>query len=242
MPRADSHSMFPHTSSVQHFHLEIRNAIATATHVFIDTTFVRAATTPVHTHRSLMGIRPLRHKFRNQSTSQRSRFHSKKTRQGNGTPKLQLSHNIQLRSRVVGNQNVNHVLIRACHHSRTSSWVPSSQFVAHGNAEFIQTILGLVLRLVGLILISVLRTSPCASRQRHPKDSSPPLSTLLVNAEAPFNQLILVLRTLIIAWRSRHTRVVLLGLASCRALPGLLGQLTEHPARRLGLALDLAAL
>ena len=96
--------------------------------------------------------------------------------------------------------------------------------------------------LVHLGLISVLRTSPCAFRQRHPKDSSPPLSTLLVNAEAPFNQLLLVLRTLIIAWKSRHTRVVLLGLASCRALPGLLGQLTKHSARRLGLVLDLAAL
>ena len=33
---------------------------------------------------------------------------------------------------------------------------PFSQCVAHGNAEFLQTILGLVLRLVGLILISVL--------------------------------------------------------------------------------------
>ena len=41
---------------------------------------------------------------------------------------------------------------------------------------------------------------------------------------------------------SRHARVVLLGLASCRALTGLLGQLTEHPAQRLGLVLDLAAL
>ena len=64
-------------------------------------------------------------------------------------------------------------------------------------------------------------------------------STLLVNTEASSNQLLLfadwvVLRTLIVAWMSRHTRVVLLGLASCRALSRLLGQLTEHPAQRLG--------
>ena len=48
--------------------------------------------------------------------------------------------------------------------------------------------------------------------------------------------------SLIVAWKSRHTRVVLLGLASCRALPRLLDQLTEHPAQRLGLVLDLPAL
>ena len=41
---------------------------------------------------------------------------------------------------------------------------------------------------------------------------------------------------------SSHTRVVLLGLASCRALPRLLGQQTEHLAQRLGLVLDLPAL
>ena len=194
--------MFPHTSSVQHFQKRNRNCNPCVhRHNF------RAGRNYACSHTTILdGDTP-----RNQSTSQRSRFHSKKTRQGNGTPKLQLSHNIQLRSRIVGFQNVNHVLIRVCHHSRTSSWVPSSQFVAHGNAEFIQSILGLVLRLVGLILISVHRTPPCASRQRHPKDSSPPLSTLLVNAEASFNQLLLVLRTLIIAWKSRHTRVVLLG-------------------------------
>ena len=72
-------------------------------------------------------------------------------------------------------------------------------------------------------------------------------STLLVNTEASSNQLLLfadwvVVRTLIVAWKSRHTGVVFLGLASCRALPGLLGQLTEHLAQRLGLVLDLAAL
>ena len=44
-----------------------------------------------------------------------------------------------------------------------------------------------------------------------------------VNAEASSNQLLLfadqlVHRTLTVAWKSRHTRVVLLGLASCRAL------------------------
>ena len=72
-------------------------------------------------------------------------------------------------------------------------------------------------------------------------------SALLVNAEASSNQLLLfadqvLLRTLIVAWRSRHTRVVFLGLASCRALPGLLDQLTGHIVQRLGLVLDLAAL
>ena len=63
---------------------------------------------------------PLRHKFQNQSTSQRSRFLPKKTSESNGTPGLQLSHNIQLHLRVVGDQNVNHVLIRVRHRSRTS--------------------------------------------------------------------------------------------------------------------------
>ena len=64
-------------------------------------------------------------------------------------------------------------------------------------------------------------------------------NTLFLDAEASSNQLLLfadwvVLRTLIVAWKSRHTCVVLLGLASCRALSRLLGQLTEHPAQRLG--------
>ena len=50
-----------------------------------------------------------------------------------------------------------------------------------------------------------------------------PRTRLLLNAEASSNQLLLfagwvVLRTLIVAWKSRHSRVVLLGLASCRAL------------------------
>ena len=71
-------------------------------------------------------------------------------------------------------------------------------------------------------------------------------STLLLNTEAFSNQLLLVaawvvLGTLVVAWKSRHTRVVLHGLASCRALSKLLGQLTEHLAQWLGLALDLAA-
>ena len=69
-------------------------------------------------------------------------------------------------------------------------------------------------------------------------------STFLLGAEASSNQLLLFADgvVLIVAWKSRHTRVVLLGLASCRALTGLLGQPTEHPAQRLGLTLDLAAL
>ena len=90
------------------------------------------------------------------STSQHSRFHPKKTRQGNRTPRLQLSHNIQLRVRAVGDQDAIHVLLRVRHRSRTSPWVPFSQCVAHGNAEVLQTILGTVLRPVGLILIWVL--------------------------------------------------------------------------------------
>ena len=89
-------------------------------------------------------------------------------------------------------------------------------------------------------LASGSRTSPCASRQRHPKDLSPPLVSV-------FHQLLLfadwvVLRTLIVAWKSRHTCVFLLGLASCRALSRLPGQPTGHPVQRLGLVIDLAAL
>ena len=64
--------------------------------------------------------------IQNQSRAQRSRFHPKKTRQGNGTPGLQMSHNVQLRLRVVCDQNVNHVLIRVRHCSRTSLWVSNS--------------------------------------------------------------------------------------------------------------------
>ena len=52
---------------------------------------------------------------------------SQGTRQSNGTPRLQLSHNIQLRLRVVGDQNANHVLIRVRHRSRTSPWVSISE-------------------------------------------------------------------------------------------------------------------
>ena len=72
-------------------------------------------------------------------------------------------------------------------------------------------------------------------------------SMLLVNAEASSTELLIfadwvVLRTLIVAWKSRHTRVVLLRLASYRALPRLLCQLSEHLAQRLDLVLDIAAL
>ena len=72
-------------------------------------------------------------------------------------------------------------------------------------------------------------------------------SALLLNTEASSNQLLLVLNwvvlgTLSVAWKSRHTRVVLLGLAPCRALTKLLGQLTGHLAQRLGHVLDIAAL
>ena len=151
--------MFPHTFSLLTTSVW---KLVTVFHVLIDTTFVRAATVAIndavvfsHTHTDpCWGIRPLHHKFRNQSTSQRSRFHPKETRQGNGTPGLQLSHNIQFRSRVVSHQNAHPVRVRQC--SRTSPWVPIGQCVAHGNAEFLQTMPGFVLRLVRLILISVL--------------------------------------------------------------------------------------
>ena len=62
---------------------------------------------------------------------------------------------ISLYMKVVGDKDANHVFIRVRHRSRTSPWVPFSLCVAHGNAEFLQTVFGLVLRLVGLILISV---------------------------------------------------------------------------------------
>ena len=77
----------------------------------------------IHTH-SRWRIRSLHHKFRNQSTSQHSRFHPKKTRQSNGTPRLQLSYNIQFKVRVVGHQDANRVLIRVRHRSRNVQWVP----------------------------------------------------------------------------------------------------------------------
>ena len=80
--------MFPHTFSLLTTSVW---KLVTVFHVLIDTTFVRAATVAIndavvfsHTHTDpCWGIRPLHHKFRNQSTSQRSRFHPKETRQGN---------------------------------------------------------------------------------------------------------------------------------------------------------------
>ena len=68
---------------------------------------------------------------------------------------LQMSHNVQLRLRVVGDQNANHVLIRVRHRIRASPRVSFSEGVPSGKAVVLQTILGLVLRLVDLILISV---------------------------------------------------------------------------------------
>ena len=45
-------SMFPHTFSVQHFHLEIGNATATVINVLIHTTFVRIATVAINDERN----------------------------------------------------------------------------------------------------------------------------------------------------------------------------------------------
>ena len=70
-------------------------------------------------------------------------------------PGLQMSHNIQLRLRVVGDQNANHVLIRVRHRSRTSTrWphphlgttlplAPSEQFRTE-TTSFLTTIIHLI--------------------------------------------------------------------------------------------------
>ena len=113
------------------------NAVALVTHVSIDTTHVRFATVAFsddavvcsHTHTLMMSYSPSHHKFWNQSIR-------------------------SLRVNVVGDQHAIRVLIRARHRSRSSPRVPHSLCVSHKNAEFLQTTLGLVLRLVDLVLIS----------------------------------------------------------------------------------------
>ena len=83
----------------------------------------------------------------------------KRTRQGNGTSRLQLSNNIQLHVRVVGDQNANRVLIRVRHCSRTSPWIPFGRCVAHGNAEFLQAIQFLGVRPAHFDLLQILQTT-----------------------------------------------------------------------------------
>ena len=64
------------------------------------------------------------------------------------------THTTSLHVRVVSDQDVIHVLIRVRHRSRSSPRVSLSLCVSHNNAEFLQTALGLVLRLIDLVLIS----------------------------------------------------------------------------------------
>ena len=93
------------------------------------------------------------HRITNSRTTQRHfATSSQETRQSNGTPGLQLSRNIRFHFRVVGARDANHVLIRVRHHSRTFVSFPRSVC----NAEFLQTILDLVLQLVDLVLILAL--------------------------------------------------------------------------------------
>ena len=126
MPQAHSHQCFRTLFQLNTSTLEVGSATATATHVLIDTTFVRVATVAInddaivcsHIHRLMMANTS--HCITNSGTTQHhsvSRFHSKKSREGNGTPRLQLSHDIQLLF----------TLIRVRHCSRTSPLVPFSQ-------------------------------------------------------------------------------------------------------------------
>ena len=74
---------------------------------------------------------------------------SQETRQSNGTPGLQSSRNVQLHIRIVGARDANHVRIGVRHRFRTFVSFPRSMC----NAEFLQTILDLVLQLVDLVLV-----------------------------------------------------------------------------------------
>ena len=90
------------------------------------------------------------HCITNSRTTQRHfATSSQETRQSNGTPGLQLSRNTQLHIRIVGARDANHVLIRVRHRFRTFVSFPRSVC----NAEFLQTILDLVLQLVDLVLV-----------------------------------------------------------------------------------------
>ena len=131
-----------------------RECTATVTHVLIDTTFVRvaivASTTQSSVHTYASNPKPI-------NITERSRSTQSSPRQRNSKAPVVAQHStFSLHMRDVGDLDANHVLIRVRHRSRTSTWVPFNQCAAHGNAEFFQTILGLVLRFVGLILISVL--------------------------------------------------------------------------------------
>ena len=89
------------------------------------------------------------HCITNSRTTQRHfATSSQETRQSIGTPGLQLC-NVQLHIRIVGARDANHVLIRVRHRFRTFVSFPRSVC----NAEFLQTILDLVLQLVDLVLV-----------------------------------------------------------------------------------------
>ena len=66
------------------------------------------------------------------------------------------THTATLHVRIVGGQDAIHVLIRVGHPSQSSPRVSLNLCVSHNNAEFLQTTLGLVLRLVDLVLVSAL--------------------------------------------------------------------------------------
>ena len=128
----------------------------------------------------------------NQSTAQHSQFHPKKTRQSNKTQGLQMSHNVQLRLRVVGESECDHVLIRVRfsvgfpNHSRprpSTRWprphlghplplAPSDQF--RTETAFLLVCDG---DLAGLILGKQVQVSPnvaCTSCARTASLSPPP--------------------------------------------------------------------
>ena len=114
------------------------NAVALVTHVLIDTTHVRVATavsngdavvcshTHTYTHDVVFPI----------------------------TSQILEPIHTPLHVRVVGDQEAIHVLIRVRHRSRSSPRIFLSLCVSHNDAEFLQTTLGLVLRLVDLVLVS----------------------------------------------------------------------------------------
>ena len=128
--------------------------------MFIDTTFVRAATVTINV--AIVCSHTPTHDGEGAPTASQIpepiiitafAIHPQKSRQGDGTPKLQLSNNIQLYVRVI---RMRTILTRVRHRSRNSPRFPLNLCVSHNSAEFFQTTLGLALRLVGLILISVL--------------------------------------------------------------------------------------
>ena len=90
-----------------------------------------------------------------------SRLHPKKLVKA---MELQLSRNVQLHIRIVGARDANHFLIRVRHRFRSSASFTRSVC----NAEFLQTILDLVLQLVDLV---VLQTKLRRDFLRAPMDS-----------------------------------------------------------------------